>query len=245
MQLIDLTLPIKHGVTGHPKPPYRDRPTKVEFVAASTQDDLLRLRERGFHVATDAITGYPFPVTQFTLIAHPFTHIDTPLHIDIEGRGTEALDLEATCGEAVVLDLGHKKPGESINAADLEAAGGDVDSEVIPIIHTGWTDRAWGTPEFYTRGIYFDYDAADWFLERGVRAIALDCLPEVNVYDPNLRIDPSRLLHKRLLGGGLYIISNLTNLHKLPSRRVTLLALPLRIVGADAAPARVVAMSRI
>lgn len=241
VRIVDLTLPIRHGHVGHPRPPYTQHPTRVEFVAAGTQADLERLRSRGFRVAPDAVDGYMFPITRLSLVSHPFTHVDTPVHFHVEGWSTDQLQLAQTCGEAVILDFQHKAPGECIGAAELEEAGPDVDATVIPIIHTGWTDRAWGTPEFYTRGIHFHSDAADWFLARGVRAIACDCLPEVNVYGPDPPADPARLLHNRLLGGGVVFISYLTNLSALRSRRVMLLALPLKIEGAEAAPARVVA----
>lgn len=241
-RLVDLTLPVTHGMVGHPRPPYSLNPTAVEFVAAASAADLDTLRQRGFEVADDARTGYLFPVTRQSCLVHVFTHIDTPVHFNIHGWSTDNLDLSRTCGEAVVLDFTQKQPGEEISAADLEAAaGGDVDPSVIPIIRTGWTDRAWGSPEFYTRAICFAPDAADWFLDRRVRAIAVDCLPDVNMNDPRRAADPSRYLHHRLLGQGVVFISNLVNLGALRSRRVTLLALPMKVKGAEAALARVLA----
>jgi kynurenine formamidase len=48
-------------------------------------------------------------------------------------------------------------------------------------------------------------------------------------------------VHKELLGNGVLIAENVTNLGKVIGRKSRILALPLRIKGSDAGHARIVA----
>jgi arylformamidase len=48
--------------------------------------------------------------------------------------------------------------------------------------------------------------------------------------------------HNIILGKGIFLIEYLINLHRIHVDRVNLFALPLKVVGAEGAPARVVAI---
>ncbi len=47
------------------------------------------------------------------------------------------------------------------------ATGVELDGSVIPVLHTGWTDRTWGTETFWHDMIYLDTSVAELMVERG------------------------------------------------------------------------------
>jgi arylformamidase len=52
------------------------------------------------------------------------------------------------------------------------------------------------------------------------------------------------LIHQVLLGGNIIIIEGLCNTENLTQQKVQLIALPLKILGGDGAPARVIAIQK-
>ena len=48
--------------------------------------------------------------------------------------------------------------------------------------------------------------------------------------------------HNLILRKGIYQIEYLCNLHRIDAKRVTLIALPLKLAGSEGAPARVIAL---
>jgi arylformamidase len=53
---------------------------------------------------------------------------------------------------------------------------------------------------------------------------------------------PECVVHHIILGSGIYNIEYVTNLHAITRRVVTIMALPLKLVGVESAPARVIAI---
>jgi kynurenine formamidase len=93
--------------------------------------------------------------------------------------------------------------------------------------HSDYRDHPWLEPA-----------AADWLVDKEVRLLAIDTpTPDL----PIGRRGPGFAypIHRRLLDAGILIIENLASLEGLTMRRERLVALPLNIVGADGAPARV------
>lgn len=86
--------------------------------------------------------------------------------------------------------------------------------------------------------------AATWLSEQDIKAVEFD-FPQ----DYNIRFMPGRHpsvkelpTHNIILGKGIYLIEYMINLHSIHADRVNLFALPLKVVGAEGSPARVVAM---
>jgi kynurenine formamidase len=50
------------------------------------------------------------------------------------------------------------------------------------------------------------------------------------------------VVHRLLLGAGLYILENVANLESLPPTGALVIALPLKLLGGSGSPARVVAL---
>ncbi|MBI2203123.1 MAG: cyclase family protein [Candidatus Rokubacteria bacterium] len=151
------------------------------------------------------------------------------------------MPLERICGRGVVFDLSAKKPNEPITAADLEKRAGGLRDGDIAVLRTDWTDRAWGTPAFWTDSPYLTRDAADWLVGRRVSAVVYDFVEEYAVRTPGFTGADCEV-HHAILGAGIYNIEYVIGLGRIPGATTTIIALPLRLVGVESAPARVIAL---
>ncbi len=166
-------------------------------------------------------------VTSITMSVHAGTHVDAPLHYSLDGIGIDDVSLDTLIGPArvITLDTSQEITGDVLRAT--------LHSSPVTrlLIHTRASDipnDVW-EPGF----AYFSADAADWLGANGVRLIGVDT--------PSVDFVTSKDLpaHKTFLKHGVIIMENLC-LRDVPDGDYELLALPLRIQGNDAAPARVV-----
>ena len=141
--------------------------------------------------------------------------------------------------DAVVLDVSGKPAGAGISGDDLERTGVVPSPGQVAVIKTLWTDRAWGTPEFWNDTIHLEPSVSEWTASRGVAAVAMDCFPEKPFWRMTLQPAERGANHKRWLKAGIPMIQLLTNLGSIGGR-FKLVALPLRLRGMDGSPARVV-----
>ena len=56
---------------------------------------------------------------------------------------------------------------ERVSADEIIKTGVEIDDSVIPVLYTGWTDRAWDTDEFWGNSIFLDTTAAEYIVEKG------------------------------------------------------------------------------
>ena len=170
-------------------------------------------------------------------------------------RPSTQIPLEKCIGPGVVLDLTHKADDDAITPADLEAAlaktGATLDARTIVLIRTG-RDKLMGTKEFWKRGTGMSAAATEWLLDRGAdrhghRPVGLgpavprpDRARRKQTNDDTLFWEAHRVGQRR----PYWHMEQLTNLGALPPHGFEVMVFPLRIVGASAAPARVVAVIR-
>ncbi len=239
-RIVDLTLPVESGMPGIPKIPFYDQnPVKVRAVTLISEEQRGFLQSQGVEVAPDAeIRGSMNTV--FTMNSHVGTHIDAPRHFQTDAASIDEVPLDRiVMREAIVLDLSHKGPESIITADDLEKSGVKPESHQIPVIKTLWTERKWGTPEFWPQVICLDPSVSEWILQWQVPAVAMDCFPEKPPWRASPKPEERGANHKRWLKAGVLMIQLLTNLSRI-GNRFTLVALPLRLKGMDGSPARVV-----
>lgn len=173
-------------------------------------------------------------LTRLACSAHAGTHVDAPDHV-IAGEATvEALPLEVLIGPAYVIAL----PGvRQITPADLAAL--DWPAEAQRVLFKTDNSRLWSGPkagEFQPDFVAFTPEAARWLVERGVRLVGVDYL-SVDPYEAQ-GAEPYPA-HRILLSAGVVIVEGL-NLAEVPPGPYELMCLPLKLVGADGAPARVI-----
>jgi len=178
------------------------------------------------------------------MFCHMATHVDAPSHFIERGAAIDAAPLGKLMGPAAKVELADHFGDRAITADTLEERGRHVQGGDIVILATGWTDAHWGTPEFWTDGPYLAPDAADWLVERGVKAVVYDFAEEFEVRLPDFRGEDC-VVHHKLLGWDIYNIEYAHNLVRIRAPRLTVVALPLKLVGLDGAPARVVAIEGV
>ncbi|OIQ60127.1 kynurenine formamidase [Moorella thermoacetica] len=162
--------------------------------------------------------------TRWLLDTHTGTHIDAPAHVIPGGATTADLDLSFLIGSCRVLDL--TAANDRITAGDL--AGQPVRTGDFILLKTKNSRAAGNEADF----IYLDAGAAAHLAKAGVRGVGLDALGVE-------RDQPDYPTHRTLLEQGIIIIEGL-RLIEVPPGAYQMLALPLRLLGAEAAPARVV-----
>ncbi len=172
---------------------------------------------------------------------HVSTHIDAPAHFRPGGTTIDRMPPELFLGaEAIWLDLSGMGPGDTIGPADLEracdAAGLALAPGTVVLLYTGIC-RRWGQPGYHTAIVSLSPDAVRWLLRRGVRVFGVD----QDEFDADQTRWPA---HQLLREEDFYVIENLSlwpAVLTLP-RRFRVVAAPLAIEGATAAPCRVVAL---
>jgi kynurenine formamidase len=190
-------------------------------------------------------------VQRLELTTQCFTHIDAPIHFFEDGISIDEVPFDQLINDAVVIDMMHKKPGECVTFEDLEESHACVQEGDTIIIRTGWTDRAWGTRQFWEEMIYLDESAADWIVSKKPKALMQDFMtdikplrkcehcgqlvPQDGEYCPN---------HFKFLGRGIILIEWCTNLGAIKQQRVKVMAIPLKIKGADGSPSRVIVIEK-
>lgn len=192
--------------------------------------------------AADTFAADGCRVSRLTCGSHAGTHVDAPAHTEADGATLDAYPVSAFVRDAVVVDCTDLDAREPISAARVPAAETAPGVDCV-LFRTDW-DRYWGEAR-YRDHPYLSVAAAERCAERelaiGVDAFSPDPTPpaagEVDLGDR----DPFGA-HHALLGQGLLVFENLTNLAAVPSR-VELRAQPIAL-GGDGAPVRAVGADR-
>ena len=166
-------------------------------------------------------------VSTIHISAHGGTHVDAPRHFFDDGGGVESLPLEMLCGRTRVVELTTRR---SVTAEDL--AGFDLTEDVRLLLKTH-NSRLWVTPEFHTDFIGVSEGGARFLVDHGVKVLGVDYL---SVEQYKTKGAPA---HRVLLGSGTIVIEGL-NLRDVEPGTYEMFCLPLAVVGADGAPARVI-----
>ncbi len=172
-------------------------------------------------------------VSHLSFGVHTGTHVDAPHHFLNDGRTVESLALDVLTGPCYVLRLDDGIA--SISADVLEAARLPEGVERLLFRTRNSTIWARGITEFQTDFVAVPLDGAEWLVRRGVKLVGVDYL-SVSPYKN------SRPTHESLLKAGVVIVEGL-DLSKVEQGFYELYCLPLKIAGADGAPARVVLVS--
>jgi arylformamidase len=162
---------------------------------------------------------------------HTGTHVDAPYHFIEDGATSETLSLETLIGPATVVTIDTHR---HVTAKDLEAAvaGRWPQRLLLKTRNSGfWAEDAF-RPDF----VALTPEAAQWLVAHGTRLIGIDYL-SVEPYPAQ-----EFPVHLTLLRAGI-IILEAVDLRDVPPGDYMLSCLPLRLVGGDAAPARVILTS--
>lgn len=154
---------------------------------------------------------------------HTGTHVDSPLHMIVEGDTMESISLNDLVGQAKVFDL--TKVKDKIQKADIENF--DIQKGDFVLFKT--TNSL--EEEFNFEFIFLAEDAAVYLSEIGIRGVGIDGLGIE-------RSQEGHPTHKTLFKHEIIIIEGL-RLKDAPEGEYFMVAAPLKILGKDASPARV------
>ncbi len=172
--------------------------------------------------------GASVNVGQLSCSIHSGTHTDAPFHFDDRGLTAERLPLTAYIGPARVHDVSGRSP---IRRDDL--AGLDLQGTPRLLLRTGaWKDHG----RFPDSIPVLEEEVPDWLAERGVVLLGLD-VPSVDVLDSK-----TLPVHHALARNRIAILESL-DLSGVPEGVYELIALPLKLTGADGSPVRAVLRS--
>jgi kynurenine formamidase len=250
MRIVDLSAPIE------PSPPDTPEPlrTDIEFAdhaaGAAQIESLLgvpkRLLRDGEGWATETFTRFG---------THNATHLDAPWHYNstIAGERAQTIDelpLDWFFGRGVVLDMTAKADGEAVDVSDvddeLERIGHELQEGDIVLVRTG-CDAQIRELGYLALGPRVTAAATRRLWEQGVRVMGVDAWG----WDGPLYLQAQAALERD--EPGIFWaahqadlpyaqIERLVNLNELPATGFEVACFPLRIAGASAAPARVVAL---
>lgn len=192
---------------------------------------------------------------------HSTTHIDAPWHYGPKsgapGQQSDALTiehipLEKCIGPGVVIDMTHKEDGDVITVddikTDLAKSGAEIRQDTIVLIRTG-RDTLLGTKDYWKRGTGMGADATEWLIDQGSTVMGIDQwgwdLPfhhQIKQAKATKRDDLFWEGHRIGQRKPYWQMEQLVNLGALPAYGFKVCVFPLKLVGASAAPARVVAL---
>jgi arylformamidase len=178
----------------------------------------------------DMAKGDPANVSRLSLGVHSGTHVDAPVHFLAGGAGVDAIPLDRLLGEARVVELA----GPSIDAAQLEAVDPRAGERLL--FKTRNSARCWKTDRFLPDFVYLSLDGAALLAARRVHTVGIDYLSIAGM-------EEGVPTHRALLEQGICIIEGL-DLSSIDPGSYDLICLPLRLAGADGAPARVMLRAR-
>lgn len=188
---------------------------------------------------------------------HSTTHIDAPWHYSpyMEDKKAPTIDmmpLEYGYGDGIVIDMTHKKDFEIITKEDVMFKLIENQIKIEPgnivLIRTG-RDRLIGTKIYPDSGTGMSREATEWIIDQGVKVMGIDQwgwdLPLKYAVKKAKELNDSEFFWQgHMLGTEkeYYHMEQLVNLDKLPVSGFKVAVFPLKIEGASAAPARVVAI---
>jgi len=171
--------------------------------------------------------GVECNLTALSMCVHAGTHMDAPLHYLAKGVSIDRMPVEATVGRARVIEIAHPVAIEPKELRHHRIRRGER-----LLFRTRNSERQWtDSNHFFGDYVHISPDGARFLADRGVRTVGVDYL---SVGSPG---PDGADTHRILLRAGIWIIEGL-DLSKVTAGAYELICLPLRIPGADGAPAR-------
>ncbi len=250
-KIIDLSKPIQYNATD----PWFMK-VKIKHKAHRKAKWLIRLLGLPFRLFPKGFIGWADDTIQ-KMGVHSTTHIDAPWHYSpsVNGKKAKTIDevpLDWCYGEGLIIDMKHKEDFNPITIHDielfLEKNNLSIEPKMIVLIKTG-RDKYNGTKDFHKVGTGMSAEATEWLIDKGIKVMGIDSwgwdlpLPYL-IKKAKETNNPELFWEAHLVGSRKEYchIEQLVNLDALPYIGFKVAVFPLKIVGASAAPARVVAI---
>ena len=177
--------------------------------------------------------GCPVNVSAITMSAHLGAHADAPLHYSAAADALPigAVSLDPFLGPCRVIHAHRSVPARSITPDDLRHAVAAGPAAARPRAHLRQGAATWD-PNFAA----FAPETIAWLASLGVTLVGIDT-PSVDPADSKT-LDS----HQQLLRHDMRVLENLV-LDDVAPGDYELIALPLKLTGADASPVRAILRS--
>jgi arylformamidase len=170
--------------------------------------------------------GDPFDLALMSIGTHLGTHVDPPAHYLDGGSTVDEIPLEILVGPGVVLDMRGKS---LIDRQALEEA--PLEDHVRVLFKTDNGPRLLQS-SFHEDFVHLTEDGARYLVEKNVCLVGNDYL-SIERYQ-----NPGAPVHHILLEAGALVVEAV-NLLEVPPGAYEIFCLPIKIKGADGAPARI------
>ena len=178
--------------------------------------------EFDYQLAWKKSAGATVNVGAVRLSTHCGTHIDAPFHFDQQGKKVDELALAAFVGKVLVIHVPNRP---NISRHDLSR---DWQGATRLLLRTD----AWSDPQVFPKQIpVVDREVPDWLGSQGIVLLGLD-VPSVD------ELDSQHLPNHHALARNQIAILESLNLRGVEEGIYELVAAPLKLIGADAAPVR-------
>jgi arylformamidase len=175
--------------------------------------------------------GKPYNVAHLSLGAHSGTHVDAPYHFLAHGATVEQLPLPVLMGRARVVAVSAR---QGITREELAEV---VQPDDVRILLKTRNSGRLLTDAFMEDFVHLTAGAAEYLVHAGVKLVGIDYLSVEKFGSTDFPV------HHTLLGAGVVIVEGLDLTDAEPGE-YDMACLPLRLVGADGSPARVVLRTR-
>ena len=169
-------------------------------------------------------------VSRLACGVHVGTHVDAPHHFLNDHRTVESLALDTLVGPAQVVQI--PPDVKVVNAEALEKAALPVGTERLLLKTSNSLLWERGENAFFPDFVAISEDGADWLVRYGIKLVGIDYLSVAPFHQ-------SIPTHRALLSAGIIIVEGL-DLSAIVPGSYNLTCLPLKLVGSDGAPARVI-----
>lgn len=155
---------------------------------------------------------------------HAGTHVDAPRHMINSGESLDQIPLERFIGKGVYIKVNDKK----FDIKEIKKV--PIKEGDIVLFHTGMSNVYYQS-EYYNNYPAITEEIANYLVEKKVKMVGVDMCSVDHEPFP---------VHRILLGKGVLIIENLTNLLALVDKSFKVHAVPIKL-QIDGAPTRVLA----
>lgn len=214
--LIDLSHVVEHGMVT-----YRGLPAPLIC------DYLSREASRAYYAP-----GTEFHIGKIEMVANTGTYMDSPFHRFADGKDLSELPLTSLANLAGVVVRFDQSNGRAMDVDSFE--GFSLAGKAV-LVHTGW-DRHWRTDAYFEGHPFLTEAAAEYLRDAGVVLVGIDS------YNIDDTADGHRPVHTTLLGADIPIVEHMCGLGRLPERRFTFFAVPVKVKGFGTFPVRAFAM---
>lgn len=222
MKVVDLSVLLYDGLVSFPSHP------KVVFMDHITHD----FSKPRYQAPCEGYASKTIIMSD-----HSGTHMDAPYHFFKDGLTIENIPIDATMGDAVLVDVSHKDPEQPVTREMIEEV---VENDQLKIKENDIIlFRCW-PGEWNGEGFHqcksLDPSVAGWVIDHKVKAIGLD-LPNADINE-----NMQRTVHLELLGRNIMIFENIVNLENLSKKHFYFMGTPLNLKGMTGSPIRALAI---